>query len=151
MSTKLATLVSKTFNPCPIFQNIDTLTSMLQVRKIQSEVEAWKRTLGFLREENVFLKEHLSEVLKESAKSSLLEALEVFQTRFVREDERIALLRNDIADLDRLLIREVYEDGAMARQLAQKTQELRVNMRITEQEFSRLKSEFHQYLETGVA
>jgi hypothetical protein len=124
---------------------------MLQVRKIQSEAEAWKRTLGFLREENVFLKEHLSEVLKESAKSSLLEALEVFQTRFVREDERIALLRNDIADLDRLLIREVYEDGAIARQLAQKTQELRVNMRITEQEFSRLKSEFHQYLETGVA
>lgn len=125
--------------------------STVQVKQLQSESDAWKRTLGFLREENVFLKQRLTEVLKHSSESRFLEALESFQTQFIREDERITLLRNDIADLDRLLYRDVYEDGAIATQVQQRMQELRVNMRITEQEFSRLKAEFHLYLEAGLA
>lgn len=125
--------------------------SVVQVRQLQSESDAWKRTLGFLREENVFLKQLLTEVVKDSGESGLLEVLENFQTQFLREDERFTLLRNDIANLEESLYGDVTKDDAIVDTVQKKMQELRINMRITEQEFSRLKTDFHQYLRTGLS
>ena len=37
--------------------------------------------------------------------------VESFQSNFLKEDDRIGLLRNDVAELDKILVREICEDG----------------------------------------
>jgi hypothetical protein len=97
-------------------------------------------------DENVFLKNMLSEILKDGFDKSQLEQIEDFQNRFIKEDELISLLRNDVAELDKLLLREIFEDGRIIKQVEKKLKKIRNNIRIAEKQFSRLKSDFNSYM-----
>lgn len=116
------------------------------LKQLRYECETWKRQLGFIREENVRLKTRLSEILKDGVDNDLLEGLESFQTRFLREDEVIGLLRNEVADLYQLLAREIFEDGIHIKKADNKIEDLRYNVTATEKDFIELKSEFNSYI-----
>ena len=81
-----------------------------KINQLQVEVNTWKRLLNFFRDENVYLKNRLSEILKNGFDRKLLEEFENFQTKFINQDEVISFLRNDIADLDKLLLNEKLRD-----------------------------------------
>src|SRR6186713_2880372 len=78
----------------------------LRTKQLQYENNSWKRLVGFMMDENIHMKNRLSEVLKDKFNRNLLEEVEVFQNRFVKGDELIGLLRDDAAEVDRLLLRE---------------------------------------------
>ena len=118
----------------------------LKLKQLQYESDTWKRLLGFTMDENIHLKNRLSEILKENFDKNLLEDVEVFQTRFLKADEMIMLLRNDIGEFDNLLNREIFEDGTIMKQVSKELKRLRKNIRTTEEELGRLKSEFNSYL-----
>jgi len=118
----------------------------LKLKQLQYESETWKRLLGFTMDENIHLKNRLSEILKENFDKNLLEDVEVFQTRFIKADQMIMLLRNDIGEFDNLLNREIFEDGTIMKQVSKELKRLRKNIKITEEELGRLKSEFNRYL-----
>jgi len=77
----------------------------IKLRLLRQESDTWKRILEFMTEENIHLKNRLSEILKGDLEHDLLMTAEIFQNSFVREDELIRLLRKDVFAFDQLLAR----------------------------------------------
>ena len=116
------------------------------LKQFQGESDAWKRLLCLLMDENVRLKYRLAEVLKDKFDNNLLDEVENFQSRFIKNDGLIGLLRNDVAELDKLLVRERFEDGEIKKKVGTQLSKLRNNIETAEIQFNKLKSEFNSYL-----
>ena len=101
-------------------------------------------------DENIHLKNRLSEVLKDSSDKNLLCELENFQTQFINKDELINVLRNDVAEIDKLLVKEIFEDGTVTKKVCTELKKLRNNIEAAERQFSKLKSEFNSFLMENV-
>ncbi len=65
----------------------------LKLKQIKHEVETWRRTLLYMQEENIHLKNRLSEVLKDRFDKKMLEVVEVFQSKFIMQDDLITSLK----------------------------------------------------------
>lgn len=117
-----------------------------KIRQLQYESDTWKRTLGFMIEENIHLKNRIAEILKNGFDKNQLEEVEVFQNRFIKEDELISIMRNGVAEFDKLIVREIFEDGRLKKSVSKKLSQLRHNITVAENQFSRLKQEFNSYL-----
>lgn len=118
----------------------------LKLKQLQYESDTWKRLLVFMMDENIHLKNRLSQVLKDKFDKNLLEEVESFQSNFLKEDDLIGLLRNDVAELDKLLVREIFEDGKIIKEIDGRLNKLRNNIITAERQFGKLKSEFNSYL-----
>jgi hypothetical protein len=94
------------------------------VQQFQTKIDAWKQLLKSRMDENVLLKSRLSDILKNNFDQSLLEEIEEFQTRFIKEDELINSLRRDVNDLDNLLYSKMFEEGKMGKSLEIKMEQL---------------------------
>ena len=70
--------------------------SQIKLKQLQHESDTWKRSLAFMMDENVQLKNRLAEILKPDFDNSLLDDIEIFQTNFLREDEVISLLKTTL-------------------------------------------------------
>ena len=118
-----------------------------KIKQFRHESDTWKRNLEFIMEENAYLKNRLAEVLKTvSPDEDILSAAEQYQNNFVREDETIHILRGDIADFDKLLVKEIYQDGQVIGEMMRKQKKLAVEMKNTVGEFNKLKFDFNNYL-----
>jgi len=122
----------------------------LKLKQLQYEIDTWKRLLGFMTDENIHLKNRFSEILKNQFDDSTLEEMENFQSNFLKEDQRISLLKNEVAELDKLLVREIFEDGTIIRMFDDKLKRLRKNIKNAEAEFTRLKMDFNNYLSENI-
>ena len=118
----------------------------VKLKQLQYESQTWKRLLSFMMDENVHLKNRLSEILKNSFDRNLLEEIENFQNRFIKEDSWIGLLRHDVVEFDKLLERDISEDGQVAPEINSRLNKLRNNIINADKEFDRLKTEFNSYL-----
>ncbi len=118
----------------------------LKLKQLQYENDIWKRTLSSMLDENVHLKNRLSEVLKNKFDKNRLEEAEGYQSRFLKKDELIGLLRNEVAEVDKLLVKEVFDDGKIIKEIDRKLTKLRKNIINAEKQFGWLKSEFNSYL-----
>jgi len=118
----------------------------LNLQQLQHEKNTWKRWLGLMMDENILQKNRLSEILKYNFNENLLEEAESLQSNFIKEDELIGLLRNDVAELDRLLMREIFEDEKVINEVDIKIYKLRNNMLTAEKLFCMWKSAFNAYL-----
>jgi len=130
------------------FRALKSISYMPEVKlkQLQYESETWKRLLSFMMDENVHLKNRLSEILKNSFDRNLLEEIENFQNRFIKEDSWIGLLRHDVVEFDKLLERDISEDGQVAPEINSRLNKLRNNIINADKEFDRLKTEFNSYL-----
>ncbi|GEM_PF-455112 len=124
----------------------DGYMSELQLKQFQYETDTWKRLMRFIMEENIQMKNRLSEVLKNTNDISFLEEVESFQSCFIKEDELIGLLRNDITDLDKLLTTKDAEEKGISDEVTRKLNRLRNNILNVETQFNKLKMEFNCYL-----
>ena len=122
-----------------------------KMQQVRIESNTWKRLLDFFREENVRSKNRLSDILRENFDRSLLEDLENFQSQFVKQDELIGLLRNEIAELDKLLLDEKMHDDVRPAMIERKIGNLRHNLSNSERRFSELQLDFNKYLGENIA
>lgn len=118
----------------------------MKLTQLLHESDSWKRSLGFLADENIQLKDRLAQVIKYNFNKTLLEDLENFQTKFIQEDELIKLLRHDLVELDKLLIREKFEDGEIMYEINNKSGRLRNQIHHMEKQFGKLKFDFNDYI-----
>lgn len=118
----------------------------LKLKQLQYETDTWKRLLAFMMEENIHLKIRLSEILKDNFDVKKLEVAEDFQSNFIKEDELIGLLRNDIAELDKLFGMKIFEDGWLINEIDIKLKNLRNNIITAERRFGKLQVDFNSYL-----
>lgn len=122
----------------------------LQLRQLQFEADTGKRLLAFMMEENIRMKNRISEILKADFDKNLLDELENFHSRFIKEDELISLMRNDAAEMDKLLLREIFRDGKVIREVKIKLKKMRDNLLDAERKFGKLKAEFNGYLSENI-
>jgi hypothetical protein len=122
----------------------------LKLIQLQYESDTWKRLLGFMMDENIHQKNRISAILKNGFDRNLLEEMEGFHTRFIKEDELIALLRNEVAELEKLLVREIFEDGKVIKEVDRKLKIFRNHVITAENQFSKLKLEFNNYLTENI-
>jgi hypothetical protein len=117
----------------------------LKLKQLHYESDTWKRLLAFMMDENIYLKNRISEILKDRFDTALLEDTEHFQNRFVNEDKLIELLRNEVAEFDKLLVNEIFEDGHLKKAVENKAKHIRKNIKDAEIEFAKLKQDFSNY------
>jgi hypothetical protein len=122
----------------------------LKVKQLQYETNSGKRLLGFMMEENIHHKNRLSEILKEKFDKYLLEEVDNFQSRFIKGDELIGLLRNEIAEMDKLLAKEISFNEKYKIEIHRKLKKLQHNITSAEKEFRKLKSEFNNFLSLNI-
>ena len=122
----------------------------LKIKQLQYEISSWKRFLDYLTEENIQMKNRLSEILKDKFDSYLLEEVDGFQTRFIRKDNLVEVLRNEVMELDETPVAEIFKDERIFKKITAKIKRLHKNISNTEKQFSKLKSDFHKFLSTNI-
>ncbi|MFN0082154.1 MAG: hypothetical protein ACKVOM_06510 [Ferruginibacter sp.] len=135
----------------PIETNIRSKLNMdgvpgLKLKQLQYETDTWKRLLCFMLEENIHLKNRLSEVLKDRFNNQLLDELENFQNGFIKEDELISFLRNEVAEIDGELVKEIFLDGKLNKEMDKRIHHLRNILSNAEKRFGKIKMSFNNYL-----
>ncbi len=118
----------------------------IKIKELQHETDSWKRRLAFMKEENILFKNTISEILSDGFNRNLLEEVEEFQNRFIKADEVIGLLRNDIAEIDKLLLREIFEDGKIVREIELTFKRFRNHLLVAQRQFDNLKTEFNSFV-----
>jgi len=114
-------------------------------RQFQTEIENWKQSLNSRMEENVLLKNRLSDILINNYDQNSLEEIEEFQTKFIKEDELTNSLRRDVSDLDNLLYTEMFEDGKMEKSFDTKMEKLSKDIANSIIRFRNLQSTFDDF------
>jgi hypothetical protein len=111
------------------------------------ESDTWKRYLQFIQQENNYLKTRLSHVLQSDTDHEFLERAEYFQNRFIAEDDTVNMIRQDIYELDSLLqSNHQSNDVSFLKMLQKKLKKMQKDIDIVERQFSKLKTDFNQYL-----
>jgi hypothetical protein len=118
--------------------------------QFQYEIASWKRLLDFIINENVYLKNQLAVVLKGKIDHQMLEESESLQNRFINEDEWVGLLRNEIAEVEKMLNKAIAENQLGSIQFDQSVSKLRNSIYNTEKQFEALRTTFINYLSENV-
>lgn len=110
------------------------------------ESEEWARLLVFLKQENVFYKSRLAEVVNNTEDEDVLLAAEKFQEDFLSQDRVIDFLSSELGKQTKLLVKDIYVDGEIFRNVVQNQKKLRSDIQKAEEIFSKTKTEFAHYL-----
>lgn len=124
--------------------------SYLKKKQLQYEINNLKRLLDFMTDENVHLKNRISEILSDRFDTYLLEEVDGFQSSLVREDNLIALLKNEITEVDSLMSKETNKDTGLLKKTEVKLKRLHRNMQTAEKQFGKLKLRFHRFLSKNI-
>jgi|SRR5688572_33229282 len=118
----------------------------LKIMQLKQESEEWKRLLNFMVDENIHLKHRLAEILRNISDTPFLEQAEEFQSRFLKKDMLISLLRDDIADMESSLVKNRSTISGIGPEIKNKLKKLRHNIAQTERQFNKLKMDFNTYM-----
>lgn len=122
----------------------------LKLMQLRHEINTWKRMLSFMQEENVHLKNRLSDVLKDRFNKNLLEEVEEFQTDFIKEDEVISALKNEVAELEYILKSSLLKNDHSIFPVTRRIQNVRKNIDAAERDFTKINIDFNQYLSENI-
>ncbi|PZR25550.1 MAG: hypothetical protein DI535_17850 [Citrobacter freundii] len=120
--------------------------SRSKIRQLEYESNTWKRQIALMVDENIYMKARLVEILREQERRSSLEAAEGFQNEFIEQDSVISVLKNGIAEFDRLLKRERFEDGMLVNAVFVKHKHLEDDLSVAKKKFEELKIRFNKHI-----
>ncbi|MEP7278038.1 MAG: hypothetical protein ABI813_05310 [Bacteroidota bacterium] len=101
-------------------------------------------------EENIHLKNRLSEILKADFNASLLPDLEFYQTSFIHTDTRVNQLRSELAGFEKLLGIAALDNDYAEQTFIDKLKSVRHHVITAEASFLSMQSSFYQYLSTNL-
>jgi hypothetical protein len=113
------------------------MTEKLLVLEQANQTRKWKRLLDRLQQKNIIQKYHLAEMLKQyQAKDDFVLLAEQYQNWFLQQDEALRLMRNDVAALENLAIKNEGEE------IHHHKKKLEKEMKAFRTNFKRISSEF---------
>lgn len=118
----------------------------VKLQQLRDENEASMRLLNFLLDENVHLKHRLANILKCRSDSAFLEHAEDFQSRFVKKDMLLSLLRHDVADFEASLCSNIHLNGQLDPEIEHQLKKIRHNVAQMERQFHKLRQDFNTYV-----
>jgi len=119
------------------------------IRQFLYESESWKRLLIYYKEENIYCRNRLSEILSDSVSEELLERSEYFQGCFLMSDETIEWLMDEIQQHKKILIQN-NSDIQMLECAIRNQQRLKNDIVKAEEVLLKLKKEFNDFLAESV-
>jgi len=122
------------------------MISASKIQQLQYESDTWKRLLAFMVDESIHRKNRLVEILKKMSDKDVLVEAEKFQNRFLEQDNLIGLLRNEVAEFDRLLTREIFEDGKVIEAMDLKHKNIETCFNTAKAKLEDLSRSFNDYL-----
>ncbi len=122
----------------------------LKLKQIQHEVETWRRMLLYMQDENIHLKNRLSEVLKDRFDKKMLEVVEVFQSKFIMQDDLVNSLKKEVAAIEETLYPKKNSSPNILHPSEKSITTIRSNLEIAEKTFAVLKADFNHYLSENI-
>lgn len=122
-----------------------------KIQQYEYEGMMWTRSLEYLKQENAYLKDRLSEVVDQNSDKYFLAQAEHFQNQFIIKDEFLDELKHDvIAQID-LLKNQVDHPSTKQDDLTLRQDKLREQMVYIERDFLNLRNDFQNYLNTQIS
>ena len=122
----------------------------LKLMQLRHEINTWKRLLGFMQEENIHLKNRLSEVLKDRFNKNLLDTVECYQTIFIEDDELVILLKTKVTEVENSLLNSAVTDDNNKIVLDKKIEKIRKGIDEAEKKFTEVNNNFNKYLAENI-
>ncbi len=122
----------------------------LKLKQIQHEVESWRRTLLYMQEENIHLKNRLSEVLKDRFENKMLDVVDVFQSKFIMGDDLVNSLKREVAAIEEKLYTKSISAVKVVYPPRKTMRTMRKNLEIAEKMFAGIKTDFNHYLTENI-
>lgn len=118
-----------------------------KIKQFYHEIQTWERLLDFFKQESVYLKTQLSEVVDQLTGKEFLELAENFQNRLIIKDEFIDELRHDVNDL-KINLKSLFctIENKYDEKLIKKKEMLRNELENFKKEFTRDRIEFTKFL-----
>ena len=113
---------------------------------MRDESEEWDRLLSFLKQENVFSKSRLADIVASIDDEDELAKAEKFNDEFISEDEIIGFLEAELKKQRRSLERNKHYDEEILRQLTRQQKKLRVDIRRAEEIIIITKRDFSDFI-----
>ena len=115
-----------------------------KIEHFKGENEAWQRTLSFLAEESLYLKNRLSDIAKEDIDEEMLEELEYFQNTFLNKEAALSIMQNEIVEQLALLNEPRIQDRDLYNGVLKQQEKLRSDMALLHKEFVDLRGRFNK-------
>lgn len=122
----------------------------MKLKQLHHEKNTWKRLLEFMMEENIHQKNRVAEILQDRFDKNLLEEVDHFQTRFIRQDDLIRILRDEVNEMEKLIAPEISTDGKIIKEIDQRWKRLRNHMKTAEKQFGELRTAFNHFLSENI-
>src|SRR5690348_6116673 len=106
------------------------------LRLFMYESEEWGRLLTFLKQENVFYKSRLAEIVNTFEGGEIVDKAEIFNEDFLSQDRIIDFLTEELKSQKILLQKDLYVDGELFRNVVRHQKKLRADIEKTEEIFS---------------
>jgi len=119
--------------------------SVEDIRQFQNKIETWKQLLESETEENVFLKNSISGILRNNYDQTSLEEIEEFQTHFIKMDELIHSLKGKVNNSADIPYIQIVEDEKAERQFFRLMKDLSRDITSFTTRFHLLKSAFNDF------
>ena len=115
---------------------------LLLLEQTKQDTQKWKRLLDRLEQNNIIQKYHLAELLKKKyqGKDKFVLLAEQYQNQFLQHEEALRLMRNDVAALEGLAIKNECE------KIHHHKKKLGKEMKAFSANFKRISSEFTIFL-----
>jgi len=121
---------------------------VFSLKQIEKEAEHWKIILGFLQQENIVQNNKLADTFKEKKERTVntLETAEQYQTRFLQQDETFRLMRNEIVELEKIVVSEEFNHKNHCREIEIKEKKLAREIETLQKNYNLLSAEFTVFL-----
>lgn len=116
------------------------------LRQFRYELEEWGRFLAFLKQENVFYKSRLAEIVNEADDEETIIKAENFNEDFLSQDRIIGFLIDEVKSQSKLLQKDLHADGEILNDAIRHQKKLRTDIEKTEEIFSGIKRNFSGFL-----
>ncbi|HEY6956003.1 MAG TPA: hypothetical protein VI385_12215 [Flavisolibacter sp.] len=113
---------------------------------MRDEAEEWDRLLNFLKQENVFCKSRLADIVASIDDEDELAKAEKFNDEFISEDEIIGFLETELKKQRRSLDRNKHYDEEILTQLTRQQKKLRMDIRRAEEIIIITKRDFSDFI-----
>lgn len=116
------------------------------LRQFMYESEEWGRLLAFMKQENVFYKSRLAEIVNETEDEETITKAENFNEDFLSQDRIIGFLSDEVKRQSKLLQKDLYLQGEILNDVIRHQKKLRSDIGKTEEIFSGIKRSFSGFL-----
>jgi hypothetical protein len=130
----------------PPLKEATGISPSLMLQQIKFELDIWKRQSELMLEENIHLKNTVAGFLQNDFTNIQLEEIESYLSKFLKKDELIAILKNEIATFERYLDMEPSAKMNDIEDLDLKLRFIRNDVLDTKMKFDSLQISFYNFL-----